>query len=308
MEPNKILLTGSKGFVGSNIEKVLKTKGHSFWAPTSSEVDLLDYQSTISAIGSYQPDLILHCAGKVGGIQDNIRHPYDYLYKNSQISLNLIEAARRFDVKSFLNIASTCMYPVSLSSIKEENLLGGPLEQTNEGYALSKILALKLCEITDQSSEILNYKTLAPTNLFGPFDTLERSRMHLISAIIAKCLDAQKAGNKVVVWGDGSARREFLYVETFVSIIMTAIQKLDQLPSYVNIGAGFDLSVLDYYKIVTKQIKMEPDFEFDLSKPTGVKQKSVDCRLQKKLGLFEHFDLESSVNKTIQYYRENLNV
>lgn len=308
MGPHKILLTGSNGFVGSNIEKALKTKGYSFWAPSSNEVDLLDYQKTISAIGSYQPDLIIHCAGKVGGIQDNIRYPYDYLYKNSQINLNIIEAARRLDVRNVLNIASTCMYPVSMSSIKEEDLLSGPLEKTNEGYALSKILALKLCQIIDESSETLHYKTLVPTNLFGPFDTLKRSRMHLISAIIAKCLDAQQEGNKVVVWGDGTSRREFLYVETFVSIIMTAIQKLYRLPSYVNIGAGFDMSVLDYYTIVTKQLKMEVDFEFDLSKPVGVKQKSVDCRLQKELGLFENFNLETSINKTIKYYRENLNV
>ena len=276
-------------------------------APTSSALDLTDYGNTKKFISDLKPDVIIHAAGKVGGIQANINNPIEFLDINTSVGRNLIMSAYESKVQNFLNLASTCIYPFAAENpLSEEALLSGQLEPTNEGYALSKIWCLKLCEYINRKEVDLNYKTIVPCNLYGPFDHFGEQKSHLIAAIIKKVHAAKiSKSDSVEIWGDGSARREFMYVGDLVSAVWRAVKDMKSFPGIMNCGVGTDLSILEYYKEVAKIIGWNGSFEFNLKKPMGMRQKLSDTSIQERWGWKPTTSLTKGLIQTYNYFKES---
>ena len=304
----KILLTGSSGMVGQNIINHKKFKKYTFLIPSSSELNLLEERNVESFLKSNNPDLIIHAAGFVGGIQSNINSPVDFLLKNSLMGINLINKSKELKIKSFLNLGSSCMYPANIATkISESMLLSGPLEPTNEGYAISKILSTKLCEFISKSFPEFNYKTIIPCNLFGKYDKFDPIKSHLIPAAIMKIHNAKIYDKSVEIWGNGDARREFMYAEDFSNLIFYAIENFSEMPHVMNVGMGIDYTINDYYIAIANEIGFNGKFIHDLSKPEGMKRKIVDNFKLSKFGWKPSFSLNEGIKETYSYYLETLN-
>lgn len=275
-------------------------------APARSELDLEDLQAVIRFMHRHNPDVVLHVAGKVGGIQANIANPVEFLTKNWNIGSNILLAAQESRIQRLINIGSSCMYPKNFDgSISEEQILTGSLEPTNEGYALAKIAVQRLCSYIDAADTELQYKTLVPCNLFGRFDNFSTESSHLIAAVIRKIHDAKLNRSKqVVIWGDGTAHREFLYASDFADSIYTGIENFDSLPGTMNIGTGVDYTITEYYEMIAEVIGWHGDFTYDLSQPGGMKRKLLDVSRQVKFGWEPTTSLRAALEKTYQYYLE----
>ena len=303
----KILLTGGTGMVGKNFLENNNSKLFDITAPTRKELDLTDFEKINKFLYLKKPDFIIHAAEKVGGIQANIRDPLLFLTENLDMGKNLILAAKNQCIKKLINLSSSCVYPKNVKvKLKEESILTAPLEPTNECYALAKILVQKLCQYINKSSSKYNYKTIVPCNLFGRYDDFSLSSGHLLPNIIHKIHNAKlNKINNVKVWGDGSARREFMYVKDFVDFLYYSINNFDEMPEVINVGVGKDYSVLDYYKIVAKNLGWRGSFEFDMSKPVGQKQKLVSIEKLKKFGWKNKTSIENATIETIKFYLES---
>lgn len=304
----KVLLTGSSGMVGKNILTHEQSHAYEFLTPTSKELDLTSRARIDSYLSKHSPELIIHCAGLVGGIQANIANPVQFLEKNTLIGINLISSAYHHRVPRFLNLASSCMYPkAGVNPLGEEQLLSGSLEPTNEGYALAKLVTTRFCEYVCREATCLLYRTLIPCNLYGRFDHFESSRSHLIPAIIQKIGRAMAAGDSTVeIWGDGMARREFMFAEDLADFIFFAIPLLEDLPNNMNVGLGFDYTIKDYYQAAASIMGFTGEFIYDLSKPTGMSRKLVDTSLQKQFGWKPKTTLEAGLLQTVTYYKEEI--
>ena len=299
----KILLTGSTGLVGSNLLVALEKSGHSVFAPRRDELDLLDFEKVLLYFSNVVPDIVIHAAGKVGGIQANIADPAGFLYVNTIIGFNVVEAARRSGVVRFLNLGSSCMYPKdNLSILRENDILSGMLEPTNEGYAIAKISCMKLCEFLSAHTGSLQYKTVIPCNLYGEHDSFEVGKSHLIPAAIKKIHEANNTGEDVVIWGDGTARREFMYVRDFINALMVVIEHFDKVPLKMNIGLGYDYTVKEYYEFIAKVVGYRGQFKFDLDKPSGMKRKLMDSSVQQSLGWTPSYSIHEGLRLTYNYY------
>ncbi len=289
--------------LGSAIQAELNDYGYNFCAPSSKELDLLSIASTAEFITSYQPDSVIHAAARVGGIQANINDPYGFLTENLVMDSNLFKVAKDLHIQNLVYIGSTCMYPKDkLEPLSELDLLTGPLEPTNEGYALSKIVGLKTVEIVSKQFG-LYWRTFVPSNLYGPGDHFEEERSHLLAAIINKVWDANQLGsNQVEMWGDGTSRREFTYVKDVANFIVKSIGKLDQLPQYLNLGAGVDHSILEFYEIVCRLMSFEGEIIKNLSMPTGMKRKLSSIDLARKFGWEPKTSLEEGITQTLTWF------
>jgi GDP-L-fucose synthase len=300
----KILITGSSGMVGKNLLEALKDKEYQLLTPRQRDLDLLNYCDVLAYLQNHGVQFIVHCAGKVGGIQANIREPYAFLANNLLMGLNLIKAAKELKIKKLLNLSSSCCYPRAIKNpLKEEYILQGQLEPTNEGYALAKIAVLKLCAYSNPEYQ---YKTLIPCNLYGPWDKFDPMHSHMIPAVIKKIHEA-KINNQteLEIWGDGLARREFMYAGDLAHYILKAIEEFDSLPPIMNVGLGFDYSINDYYQIVAEVLGYKGHFKYNLEKPIGMKQKLLDIELQNKLGWKAKTSLKDGIKKTYKFYLEN---
>ncbi len=303
--PKKILITGSTGMVGKNLITLLcNNKNYNLITPTRSELDLNNFNNIKNYFLYHKPDVIIHLAARVGGIQANINHPTEFLTENLSIGLNVITAAKECKITQFINISSSCVYPRNRELLAETDILTGELEPTNEGYALAKISAMRLCEYINKQYHY-QYKTLIPPNLYGPYDNFSLTNGHLIPAMLRKLHEAKINNSDVVIWGDGHARREFLYVEDFVAFIVFSIEHLSELLSSVNIGLSHDYSINDYYQAAAKVVGFNGNFTHDLSKPVGMKKKLLDSRVAEKLGWRASTSLHGGLTKTYQYYLEN---
>lgn len=304
MVKQKLLLTGASGMVGSNILEHPLSSEWAILAPSSKELNLTDNYSVRNFFLKNKPSLVIHCAGCVGGIQANIADPVTFLDENISMSRNVIMAAFRSGVKNFINLATTCMYPSETSSLLKENMiLTGSLEPTNEGYALAKIVATRLCEYINRENSSVNYKTLIPCNLFGRYDQFNPSRSHLLPAIIHKIHQAKTLSKKTVeIWGNGTARREFMYAGDVAEAILKASLEIEKIPNLMNIGIGQDFTISEYYKTVSKVIGWDGNFTNDLSKPVGMKQKLCSIEKQEKWGWYPKTSLFDAINLTYQYY------
>ena len=305
----KILITGSSGMVGRNLIFYLKTNTKfNLLNPSSSELNLLNYDSVINYLSENKPNIIIHCAGLVGGIQANIEKPYSFLSKNLIMGSNLIEAAVFNRIPKFINLGSSCMYPKDFDRELEENdILTGKLEPTNEGYAIAKIATAKLCEYAKKEFN-LDYKTIIPCNLYGKWDKFDPKNSHMIPAVIRKLHLSKKTNETAEIWGDGNARREFMYAEDLADFIYYSIINYNQVDSYINIGVGYDYSILDYYKEVASIVEFKGKFKFDLTKPTGMKRKICSINKQNQLGWKPKHTLKQGLLKTYKFYTDNYEI
>jgi GDP-L-fucose synthase len=304
----KLLITGGSGMVGQNILNHPFAKSWKIFAPSSNELNLANTLECEKYISKKMPNLIIHCAGKVGGIKANIDEPVEFLDKNIMIGRNVIMGARLAGVKNLINLASTCIYPrLAKNPLNEEQILKGELEPTNEGYALAKIFSTRLCEYIRREDSTYQYKTLIPCNLYGLYDKFDPNKSHLVPAIIHKIHQA-KMSNKpsVEIWGDGNARREFMYSADLADAVFNAANNMEILPNKINIGVGNDYTINEYYKTIAEVLGWNGVFTHDLSKPVGMMRKLSDTSLQSNWGWKPKTSLKNGLTKTYQYYLETL--
>ena len=306
----RILLTGSNGMVGKNILDHNTSNNYDFLTPSSKELNLLNYQDVKTYIAFHQPEFIIHAAGKVGGIQANIKEPVCFLVDNIDMGRNIIMAAKENNIKNLLNLASSCMYPRDANNPLSENLiLKGELEPTNEGYAIAKIMSTRLCEYIVKEDDSKSYKTVIPCNLYGKHDKFHPENSHMIPAVIRKIYQAKLSGtNEINIWGDGTARREFMYTEDLADFIFYALTNFDKMPQNINVGIGHDYSINDYYSEIAKVLDYKGEFSHDLTKPTGMKQKLIDDTKLKEFGWKSKTTLTEGLSKTIDYYKSKINI
>lgn len=305
----KILLTGGSGMVGKNILEYSKKYNYNILSPTSEELNLLDYNSADNFIKKNNPDFIIHAAGKVGGIQANIKEPVSFLVDNIDMGRNIIVAAKSNNIKNLLNLSSSCMYPRNAENpLSESLILKGELEPTNEGYAIAKIMSTRLCEYIVKEDHSKNYKTVIPCNLYGKYDKFDPQNSHMIPAVISKIYKAKLSNSREIsIWGDGQSRREFMYTEDLADFIFYAITNFDKMPQNINVGLGHDYSINDYYSEIATLLGYKGKFSHDLSKPTGMKQKLIDDTKLKEFGWKSKITLKEGLRKTINYYKSKIN-
>lgn len=300
-----VLITGSTGMVGRNAADKLIEKGFNVLAPTRNELDLIDSIEVLRYFKSNKIDIVIHAAGLVGGIQANIEKPFSFLFVNGQIALNVINASIESGIERLINLGSSCMYPKDCQDeLTEDLILTGPLEPTNEGYAIAKIMASKLCDFA-QKEFGFNYKTLIPCNLYGKYDNFHPLKSHMIPAAIRKVHEASKINGSIEIWGTGEARREFMFAEDLIDFIVWSLDNYNKLPNLINVGLGYDYSIKEYYQAIAEVIGYNADFTYDLSKPEGMKRKLCSIQKQSSLGWKPKHSLKEGILKTYQYYLKN---
>ncbi|MCF8007670.1 MAG: GDP-L-fucose synthase [Methylovulum sp.] len=300
----KILLTGGNGMVGRNILEHPSAKSFEILSPASKELYLLDTQKVSSYVAEHRPEIIIHSAGIVGGIQANMAQPVKFLVENMQMGLNIIMAAHAAGIKRFINLSSSCMYPRDAKNpLAEELILKGELEPTNEGYALAKTTSTRLCEYINREDSSYLYKTAIPCNLYGRHDKFDPKHSHMIPSVIKKIADAKRKGKQVIdIWGDGLARREFMYAGDLADFIFYAIPRFENMPQNINVGLGHDYTINEYYEVASAVIGFEGEFSHDLSKPVGMKQKLIDDTKLREFGWKYSTSLEAGIKKAYDYY------
>ena len=273
-------------------------------SPSSGELDLRDFNAVRDYLAKHQPALVIHAAGKVGGIHANIKKPTSFLIDNLDMGRNIVWASHQAGIKRLINLGSSCMYPRNHTKpLQEEMILKGELEPTNEGYALAKIVTARLCEYIMREDETFQYKTLIPCNIYGRYDKFDPAESHLVPAIIHKIYRAKCSGNKTVdIWGDGTARREFMYAGDLSDAMIRAAKAFDALPPVMNLGVGSDHSITEYYETVAEVMSYDGDFSYDLDKPVGMARKLVSIERQKAWGWEVTHDLHDGIEKTVRYY------
>lgn len=299
----KLFVTGGRGMVGKNIIALAEKKGIEVIAPSRQELNLTSQTAINEYLSVHKPDVVVHCAGLVGGIQANIAAPYDFCFQNLQIGLNVIQASYDAGITQLINLGSSCMYPrLAQNPLKEEQILTGELEPTNEGYAIAKVAVAKLAEYLSAQYDV-DYKTFIPCNLYGYWDKFDVNKSHMIPAVIRKIDEAVKSNQSIVdIWGDGLARREFMFAEDLADFILFSLERFDKLPNTMNVGLGYDYSINDYYEAVAEVVGYTGTFEHDLTKPAGMKQKLVDVTQQTNLGWTPKTDLTQGIRRTYQFY------
>ena len=300
----RILLTGSTGLVGRNLLEHPDIGCFELLLPTHSELNLIDYSAVKAYLLMHKPDMVIHAAGTVGGIQANMREPVRFLLENLDMGRNLVWAARQTGVTRLINLGSSCMYPAHAPNpLCEESILTGGLEPTNEGYALAKIVVARLCEYITREDPGYQYKTLVPCNLYGRWDNFDPVHSHLIAAAIHKIHEAKLAGrSEVEIWGDGSARREFMCAADLADSLVKSVRQFDAMPLIMNVGLGRDYTVNDYYKVVAEVIGYSGSFVHDQSKPVGMKQKVVSVERLSAWGWQSKMSLRDGLVATYDYY------
>lgn len=290
--------------VGKNVLAHPDAQEWSILAPTSSELDLTDAHAVRTFFTAEKPDAVVHAAGKVGGIQANMADPVGFLDINVTIGRNVIMEAHKAGVSQLVNLASTCMYPAGAPNpLTEDMILTAPLEPTNEGYALAKIMATRMCQYISAQDSAAQYKTLIPCNLFGLHDKFDPKHSHLVPAIIHKMHIAKTTGAETVeIWGDGTARREFMFAADLADAVHRSLGDTDTLPDLMNVGLGHDHTINAYYETVAEIVGWKGRFVHDLSKPVGMKQKLTDTRRQTAWGWSPQTSLKDGLSATYEHY------
>ncbi len=300
----KLLLTGAHGMVGRNILEHADAAGYDMLSPSRAVLDLTNYPATLAYLKAHQPDIVVHAAGKVGGIQANIKEPVEFLLSNLDMGRNIVWGARQAGIRRFINLGSSCMYPRGHHEpLTEDMVLTGELEPTNEGYAIAKVTTARLCEYINREDPGFQYKTLIPCNLYGRFDKFDPKHSHLVPAIILKVHQAMQSGaSEVEIWGNGMARREFMYAGDLAGAVLRAVQEFESLPQYMNVGLGFDYTINEYYQAVADVIGYRGNFVHDLGKPVGMARKLVSVERQKAWGWNAYYSLAEGITQTYNYY------
>ncbi len=304
MNKIRLLVTGGGGMVGRNVLEHAAIAEFDVLAPRSSELDLRNFDAVAAYLREHRPDMVIHAAGKVGGIQANMREPVGFLMDNLDMGRNIVWAARQAGVKRLINLGSSCMYPRNHSEpLREEMVLKGELEPTNEGYALAKVVTARLCQYIMQENPAYQYKTLIPCNIFGRHDKFDPAHSHLVPAIIHKVHQARQSGQQnVEIWGDGTARREFMYAGDLADAILRAVKVFDALPTYLNVGLGHDYTINEYYQAAATVMGYTGGFTHDLGKPVGMARKLVSVERLHAWGWKAQHSLREGIEKTYDFY------
>jgi GDP-L-fucose synthase len=301
----KIVVAGSTGLVGSSVSEKFAAYGHEVLGINSSVIDLRDYDAVESYIDSERPDLVIDSAAKVGGIQANNSFPVEFLLENLQIQINLMKACHRSDVRKFVFLGSSCIYPGHAQQpIKEESLLSGKLEPTNSAYAIAKIAGIELVN-SYRKQYGLNWISLMPTNLYGPRDNFNLSSSHVLPALIRKFVEAKDLKSEsVTLWGSGTPMREFLHVDDLSeAIYLTSLEYNSGI--HLNVGTGQEISIKNLAELIAQIVKYEGRILWDVSKPDGVSRKVLDVSKLNSLGWVPKITLERGIAMTIEWYLEN---
>ena len=303
---SKIYIAGHNGMVGSAIWRVLLSKGYTNLIGASSKVlDLRNQEAVADFISKEKPDVIIDAAAKVGGILANATFPYQFLMENMQIQNNLISCAHELGVSKFIFLGSSCIYPkLAPQPLKEDFLLTGALEPTNEWYALAKITGVKACQaIRNQFDK--DFVSLMPTNLYGTHDNFDLNSSHVLPAMIRKFHEAKQNNHAPVsLWGSGTPMREFLFVDDMAAAVVFALE--NKLPDYLyNVGTGEDLTIKELATTIQKIIGHQGEIIWDATKPDGTPRKLMDVSKMHALGWKHQVNLEKGIQMTYDWFLEN---
>lgn len=301
----KLLIFGARGMVGSALVRAAKARGVTeILTPTSGELDLCNQADTEAYLAEHQPDEVIVAAAKVGGIHANSTYPADFIYINLMIATNTIHGSFKAGVKRLLFLGSSCIYPkLAPQPMPESCLLTSDLEPTNEAYAIAKIAGLKLCEFYRKQYGVL-YHSAMPTNLYGPGDNYHPENSHVIPAMIRRFHEAKEAGLETVqIWGTGTPKREFLYVEDLADACFHLLD-LDTPPDIVNMGYGDDVSILELAQTVAKTVGYQGEITADPSKPDGTPRKLMDNTVLRSLNWSPKIDLETGLISAYKCFLE----
>ncbi|MDX8430733.1 MAG: GDP-L-fucose synthase [Candidatus Algichlamydia australiensis] len=297
----KVYVAGHRGLVGSAIMRHLKEEGFTnIITRTSSELDLRDQKAANDFFAKEKPEYVFLAAAKVGGILGNCSAQAEFLYNNLMIATSTIKAAHNHGVKRFINLGSSCIYPrMCPQPIKEEYLLTGALEETNYGYAIAKIAAIKLCKALNVENKT-RFISIMPCNLYGPNDNYDPKTSHLFPAMIRKIVEAKENGDPTfVMWGTGSPKREFMHSDDVARASLFLMENYDG-DEIVNIGWGKDISVLDFTNMVKEAVGYEGEIVLDPTKPDGTPRKIMDVSRLKSLGFEPKISLREGIERTVQ--------
>ena len=304
---SRIFVAGHRGLAGSAIVRRLEHLGYrNLILRSKNELDLTSQQMVESFFAQEQPEFVFLAAAKVGGILANSSYPADFLRENLAIELNVIDAAWRFGVKKLEFLGSSCIYPkLAPQPMKEESLLTGPLEPTNQWYAIAKIAGLKLCQAY-RAQYGFNAINLMPTNLYGPGDNFDLANSHVLPALLRKFHQAHSEGqSEVLIWGSGAPRREFLHVDDLASAAVFLMEHYDE-PEIVNVGVGQDVSVIELAGLIARIVGFRGNLRFDTSKPDGTPRKLLDVSRLRALGWLPSVSLEDGIASTYRWFLENI--
>ncbi len=303
---SKIYVAGHKGLVGSAIVRNLKQKGYdNIITRTRQELDLMETTAVRQFLTQEAPDAVIDAAAKVGGIHANSTYPAEFIYDNLTIQNNLIHGAYQAGVKKFVFLGSSCIYPkMAPQPIKEEYLLTGALEPTNEWYAIAKIAGIKMCQAYRKQYGF-DAISLMPTNLYGPGDNFDLQNSHVLPALIRKFHEAKiNNASNVTVWGTGSPRREFLYVDDMADATVYLMENYSD-EQIVNVGTGEDITIKELAELVKQVVGFNGDLVFDTSKPDGTPRKLLDVSYLKKQGWQYRTDIEQGITLAYQWFLEH---
>jgi GDP-L-fucose synthase len=304
---SRIYVAGHRGMVGSAIVRALGARGHDALILASrQELDLTDAGAVDRFFRETKPEFVFLAAAKVGGILANVTLPVDFLDINIRIAVNVLGAAHRNGVRKLLNLGSSCIYPrLAPQPLREESLLTGPLEPTNEAYAIAKIAAIKLCDAY-RSQHGADYISAMPCNLYGPNDSFDLQTSHVLPALMRKCHEARRAGDdEVVVWGSGQPRREFLHVDDVADAACFLMDNVSQ-PGFLNVGSGTDVSIRELAGVVAETVGYRGRFTYDAGKPDGTPRKVMDVSKLAALGWRARLPLDEGIRSTYRWYVEHV--
>ena len=303
----KIYVAGHRGLVGSAIVRQIEADGKHTWVGrTRQELDLLDRGAVFEFLSAEKPDAIIIAAAKVGGIQANNTFPVEFLSENLQLETNLMDAAHKANIDRLLFLGSSCVYPkFAEQPIKEEYLLTGALEPTNEAYALAKISGLKLVQAYRREYG-RRWISAMPTNIYGPGDNFDLENSHVLAALIRKFHDAKLSGSKsVTLWGTGSPRREFLHSEDLSRACTFLLENFDDEVA-INVGVGKDIPIRELAELIQQIVGFEGEIEWDSSKPDGTPRKLLDVSRINQLGWCAKISLKQGVSESYRWYADSI--
>ena len=303
---SKIMVAGARGMVGSAIVRNLKSKGYTNVIPvTRDEVDFTSQIQTSHFFKKNRPEYVLVAAAKVGGIMANKEYKADFITDNLEIQTNIIKNSHKFGVKKLLFLGSSCIYPKHPNiPITEDQLLSSPLEPSNDGYAIAKIVGVKMCEAYRQQHGF-NAISLMPTNLYGPNDNFDLNSSHVLPAMIRKFHEAKESNEPVVeCWGDGSPMREFLHVDDLAEACYVAMENCED-PEHVNVGTGVDITIKELAETIADVVGFSGDIKWDTSKPNGTPRKVLNVDKMKSFGWEPKIGFREGIQSTYEWYKEN---
>jgi GDP-L-fucose synthase len=305
-QDSRILVAGARGLVGGAICRALAARGHTnVLAPGRSALDLRDRSAVDRYFAAERPEYVLMAAAKVGGIVANDTYPADFIRDNLEIQTNIIDAAYRNGTVKFCFLGSSCIYPrLAPQPLAESSLLTGPLEPTNQWYAIAKIAGIKMCQAYARQYGF-NAISVMPTNLYGPGDNFDLQTSHVLPALLRKLHAAKENGDPTVtVWGSGTPRREFLYVDDLADALLFLMQRYDS-PEIINVGCGEDITIGELAHVIAEIVGFRGELVFDRSKPDGTPRKLLDVGKARALGWHATTTLAAGIRTTYEWYLAN---